>query len=237
MIGRKFNIMQHLFLFVSFFVLASNDLAGQSKVNFLEASLSYLQPSGSLERNVASPKLAIQMGYLRQVRADKPLFWGVNVFYTTLGSASDVVQEIIDFSLVDFDFQTTSHLLGFGGKLRYYPDFYIGKLEFYVEVQLGYKWLYTTTNRTVSGDSETSDSQFEEGNLSLTYGLSGGLHYPIKGDNTFLNCRINYLPGLSERYYVENPNNQISSSTLDYFDLKRSTTDIFRYDLGITFRF
>lgn len=229
--------MRHLILFVCFFILISGDLSGQSKVNFLEAGLSYLQPSGSFGRNVTSAKLAFQMGYLRQVKSDKPLFWGVNLYYTTLGSASDVVQEIIDFSLVDFDLQTNSHLLGFNGKLRYYPDFYIGKLEFYVEAQLGYKWLYTITNRTVSGDSETSDSEFEEGNLSLTYGLAGGLHYPIKGDNTFLNFSINYLPGLSERYYVENPDNQISTSTLDYFDLRKSTTDIFRYDLGITFRF
>ncbi len=229
--------MRYLFLFVCFFIQTNGDLSGQSKVNFLEAGLSFMQPTGSFGRNVTSPKLAVNFGYLRQVNVDKPLFWGLSVYYSKLGSASDVVQEIIDFSLVDFDFSTNSHLLGFNGKLRYYPDFYIGKLEFYIEAQLGYKWLYTTTNRTVSGDSETSDTNVEEGNLSLTYGLSGGLHYPIKGDNTFLNFSVNFLPGLSERYYVENPNNSISTSTLDYFDLKKSTTDIFRYDLGITYRF
>lgn len=229
--------MRQLVLFVCFFGLGIVNLCGQTKVNFLEAGLSYVQPSGSFGRNVLTPKLAVQMGYLRQVKEDKPLFWGINLYYTSLGRASDAVQEIVDLTLVDFNLTTTSHLLGFGGKMRYYPDFYIGKLEFYAEAQLGYKWLYTTTNKTVSGDSETTDSEFEKGDLSLTYGLAGGLQYPLKGDNTFFNLSINYLPGLSKQYYVENPNNQISTSTLDYFDLKKSTTDIFRYDLGITFRF
>jgi hypothetical protein len=229
--------MRFIFISILVLMLTKKDLNGQSKVNFLEGGLSYLQPSGSFKRNLSSGRIGVNFGYLRQLKEDKPLFWGANLYYTSLGSASDVIQEIIDFSLVDFDFETTSHLLGFNGKLRYYPDFYVGKMEFYVEALLGYKWFYTTTNRTVSGDSETSDSQIDESNLSLTYGLVGGIHYPIKGDNTFLNLSISYLPGLSERYYIKNPNNQITSTTLDLFDLKKSTTDIFRYDLGITFRF
>lgn len=235
--GDKFKIMRYSILLVCLLLHASSCITGQSKVNFLEAGLSYLQPTGSFGRNVNNPKLALQLGYLRQVKIDKPLFWGIDLYYTSLGSESDVIQEIIDFSFVDFDVRTSSHLLGFNGKLRYYPDFYIGKLEFYAEAVLGYKWLYTTTNRTVSGDSETSDTQFEESNFSLTYGVAGGLHYPLKSDNTFLSFSVNYLPGLSINYYVENPDNQIDTSTLDYFDLKKSTTDIFRYDIGITYRF
>lgn len=219
---------------MSLFVVTNGK--GQSKVNFIELNLTYTQPQGFFGRNVTKDKVGFEIGYLRQLKSEKPLFWGVSVYYNQLGSASAFIQELVDFQLFDFDYRTASHLLGFNGKVRFYPNVYLGKLEWYLEAQLGYKWLYTYTTKTLSEDTESSDSNIEKGSLSLTYGASTGVNYPV-GEHTYINVRINYLPGLSVPYYVINENNEIFESSLDQFDLKRSTTDIIRWDLGATYRF
>jgi len=87
----------------------------------------------------------------------------------------------------------------------------------------------------LTNDQEASDSSIEKGSLSLTYGASGGINFPVNGQ-LYLNFRANYLPGLSTSYYVRNDSNTLSFSTIELFDLKKSTTDIIRWDLGVTWK-
>ena len=64
--------------------------------------------------------------------------------------------------------------------------------------------------------------------------MSGGINYPIK-PKLYLNFKISFINGISVPHYVYNDKNIITDSTLDKFDLKRSTTDIVKWDLGILF--
>ncbi|MBL0101543.1 MAG: hypothetical protein IPP49_17140 [Saprospiraceae bacterium] len=88
--------------------------------------------------------------------------------------------------------------------------------------------------QSLSDDAESSDTNLEKGSLSLSYGISLGFNIPIS-NKLYLNLKGSYLPGLSTPYYALRPENSIVTSTLDGFDLKRSTTDIFRWDLGVTY--
>lgn len=210
---------------------------GQSKVNFIEGNLTVNVPSGFFKRNIPNPKIGFEGGFLRQIKTESPMFWGLSVYYSTLGRSGTVtLSEQLDFNLVDFDYHTTSHLLGFNGKMRFYPNIPLGKVEMYAEALIGYKWLYTTTNKTLSSDAESSDTDIEKGSLSLTYGAALGINYPLK-QGLYFNIRGNYLPGLSKSYYVLNKNKGVKNTTLDLFDLKKSTTDLIRWDLGITYKF
>jgi hypothetical protein len=204
------------------------------KINYLELNMSLVSPQGFFKKNISNPLFGFEVGYLRQLKSNKPLFWGISTYYTKLNSTSATIEEILDFSLVQFDYSTSTNLLGFNGKMRFYPDLRIGKMDFYLEAQLGYKWLYTLTTKTLVSDNESSDTNYEQGSLSLTYGVSAGINYHIQ-DQVYLNLRANYLPGLSSAYYSKNNQNQIVSSTLDQFDLSHSVTNIIRYDLGVTF--
>ncbi len=213
------------------------NLNSQSKVNFLEANITLNQAVGFFARNIPQPKIGFEAGTLRQVKIKSPLFWGISGYYHTLGSSPTfTISEQLDFNWVDFDYKTTSHLLGFNGKMRFYPNLPLGKTEFYAEAILGYKWLFTTTNKTLSSDSESSDSNMEKGSLSLTYGASAGINYPLT-PSLYLNIRGNFLPGLSNEYFILNESRKINNTTLDLFDLKRSTTDLVRWDFGVTWRF
>lgn len=227
-----------LYLLIISTSINSNLLAQEnesfSKINFLEANVSIFQPLGPLKRNLPQTRLGLEIGYLRQLEASKPLFWGISTYYTRLESASATLEELLDFALVDFDYTTTNHMAGLNGKLRFYPDIYIWNIELYAEAQLGTKLMYTTTSKTLSDSQDNSDTSFDNSGWSLTYGISAGLNYPIK-NNFYINLRANYLPGLSTSYYKENPTNTIFNSTVDLFDLKNSTTDIIRWDIGVTF--
>lgn len=226
------------YILLIYLLMAGNiSLSGQSKVNFLEGNITINQPIGFFSRNITSPKIGFEAGYLRQIQPKSPLFWGVSGYYLSLGSSGTfTIAEQLDFNLVNFDYRSTSNLLGFNGKMRFYPNLPLGKTEFYAEALLGYKWLYTTTNKTLSSDSESSDTHIEKGNLSLTYGVGAGINYPIS-PSLYFNIRGNYLPGLSKTYYVLNQDKQIKTTTLDMFDLKKSTTDLVRWDIGVTWRF
>jgi len=219
-----------------FLFLQQQTLTSQSKINFLEGNLAFSKPTGFFSRNIPQVKIGFEAGYLRQLKAEKPLFWGISVYYHPLNTASATIEEFLDFNLVNFDYTTTSNLLGFNGKMRFYPDIYLGKTELYLEALFGYKWLFTSTSKTLSDDQDSSDSSFESGSLSLTYGAAAGVNYPVY-NQLFINLRVNYLPGLSTSYFVRNNSSTVTYSSIELFDLKKSTTDIVRWDIGVTWRF
>jgi len=227
--------MRIFFLFILVGICLPNRSNAQPKINFLEANLALTKPTGFFNRNLPNSIAGVEIGYLRQLKVEKPLFWGINMYYHPLGSASATIEELLEFNLVQFDYQTTSNMLGFNGKMRFYPNLNLGKLEVYVEALLGYKWLFTTTSKTLTNNQDSSDSNFEKGSLSLTYGVAGGLNFPVS-HQLYINFRANYLPGLSTSYYVRNKSNTLSFSTIELFDLKKSTTDIIRWDIGVTWK-
>lgn len=221
-------------LVLCFFIV--NTTFSQSKINFIECNVTYTQALGFFNRNIKNDKIGFEVSYLRQLKQQKPIFWGISLYYNQIDRSSALIQEILDFQFVDFDYVTTSNLLGLNGKFRFYPNVNLGKIEWYLEAQLGYKWLFTYTTKTLSDSTDSSDSNSESSNLSLTYGISSGINYPVSKD-LYLNLRANYLPGLSARYGVINPEKEIVESTFDIFDIKKSTTDVLRWDAGITYRF
>ena len=204
------------------------------KINFLEMNASFTNASGFFERNFPKTKFGFEAGYLRQIKPEKPLFWGISLYYAFMESQGATFQEPLDFGFADFDYNSTTNLWGLNGKLRFYPNLYLGKLETYLEAQLGYKWIYTGTTKSLVDDEDSSDFYIEKGSLSLTYGISAGLNYPVS-DNVYINFRANYLPGLSVPYYVKDERNVLEFSSIDKFNIKNSTTDIIRWDVGVTF--
>lgn len=216
--------------------MGSTSLYAQNKVNFFEGAISYVNPTGSFGQNLKSNKVGFELAFLRQITSDNPFFWGISTYYTNLGSYNAITKEVIEFAIYDVNSTTNSNLVGVDGKFRYYPDIYIGPIEIYIEALLGFKWLFTYTHKVFEYDADSTSGQFEEGQLALSYGVNLGIQYPI-GQSVYINFKGGFYPGLSVPYYAYNNQNRIIYSTLDRFDLKRSTTDLIRYDLGVTYRF
>lgn len=226
-----------VFVLLWVWILAANTkVNAQDKVNLLDVNLCISQPRGNFLRNVGQPVFGFELAYSRQLKTDKPLFWGIGLYYQSLDEAHTTISELLNQTFVDFDYNTHSQMFGFDGRLRMYPDIYIGKIEFYIEAILGYKFLFTTTTKTLVNDNEDSDTHLDKGRFSLTYGAAIGLCFPVS-NHTYINLQGNYLPGLSVEYYAENEKNVINTTSLDRFDLKKSTTDMIRWDFGIIYRF
>ncbi len=225
------------FCFVFFGVFVQSDeLSAQSKVNLFEGSLSYMIPSGAFSDNGISNKVGFELAFLRQIGYEKPFFWGVSAGFFNIGHYNAVTHEIVDFSVYEFNSTTNSNMWIFDGKVRYYPNLNLGPVELYVEATIGFKWLYTFTRKTLAYDDDNSSGAFNEGQLALSYGFNTGLQTKL-AQNIYLNFKGGFYPGLSVPYYALVNNNRAIYTTLDAFELRRSTTDILRFDLGVTYRF
>ena len=223
-------------LVISGFFVQSGVLSAQSKVNLFEGSLSYMIPSGAFGDHITSNKIGFELAFLRQIDYEKPFFWGVSAGYFNIGHYNAVTQEIVDFTVYEFNSTTNSNLWGFDGKIRYYPNLNLGPLELYLEALIGFKWLYTFTRKTLVYDEDNSSNAFNEGQIALSYGFNAGIQAKLAQD-IYLSFKGGFYPGLSVPYYALKKNNITIYTTLDAFELKRSTTDIMRFDLGVTYRF
>lgn len=205
----------------------------KSRIYIFGFDISGVKPTSFFANNISGIKLGFTTDFLFQFKPKQPLFIGIELYYNRLESATDFFDEFIDFSLVTIEYTTTSHLLGFGPKARYYPSINLKYVEPYIEASLGYKVPYTTTNKYIL-ETESEDTRLNKASWSLTYGIGGGLSINVK-ENWYINVRGSYLQGLSSSYYALNPNNTASLSTLDYFTLRKSNTHIFRFDLGVSY--
>ena len=209
---------------------------GQQKVNFIEGSLGIVQKSGGFRSLHMNERFSVDISYLRQLQKNEPLFWGINSYYFTLGNTTGTFEEPFDLGFEEFFYSTTSNVWGNHFLLRFYPDIYLGKLELYIEAHLGFRYLFTVTSRSIEEGSDVSEYLSESHSLSVTYGATGGLQYPLN-ESYFLNASIGYFPGISASYYTKNRELTISTATIEGFEFRNSPTDIFRYSLGITYRF
>lgn len=204
----------------------------QTKAHMVELGLSYNKPVGLFGRNMPRARLGFDAAYLRQLQTDKPIFWGLGLFYIPLQEKNALITEPLDFQLVDFDYSTSTNMAGLYAKGRFYPDLYLGNAEFYIEALAGFKLMIATTSKTLVTDASSTDSQFESSGFSLSYGASAGANYPVS-NRIFINTRISYLPGVSTRYYVRNTSAKAVNSSLDLFDRKSSPTDLVRIEAGV----
>jgi hypothetical protein len=100
----------------------------------------------------------------------------------------------------------------------------------------GANWFYTRTTFSFPNSDET-DTRYEKGDIVFAYGGALGFMINLDGD-LYLDCSVGYFPGLSARYYVEKKEKEpLYNSTIQGFELKKSTTDMLKIKLGVNFAF
>lgn len=222
------------FIFVLIILLqcAGVPLSAQQRLHYIDLNLTLNQPLSFFARKAPQTRIGGQLGYFGQFKEGSPLLFGGEMYYFTLGQRQARLTEWIDFKDVKVDYATTSHVLGFGAKARFYPGVHLNKIDFFLEANAGLKWFFTHTTTTLVENADISDGFMELGNLSLSYGAGVGCHY-FASETFFIQSRLQYLPGTSVKYYVPGERQQAVSSSLDVFTLVSSPTDMFRFDLGI----
>lgn len=196
-----------------------------------EGAFSIFDPINTFGQNVEGSRSGFNVNVLKQTKPESDVFVGLGAYYTQIGSD---LQENVTSSNEPVDDLASSNILGFDLILRYYPDLVFSIFEPFAEVTLGTRFFYTITKSYFPNFDETLDYRTNEMNSSLSYGFGFGTHV-IVSDNWAINLKMNYQLANIGKYYVENGENNVDPLT--NFDLKNTSTDWIRYDIGVSFIF
>jgi opacity protein-like surface antigen len=204
------------------------------KLSFIELNFNLHIPLQQFGKNTNRDAMfGGEISFLRQLIADKPLFWGLRYNWSPYESADATISEILDFTQVDFDYHTYCNMQGIYGMARFYPKLSIWRVEPYINVIFGGKWLYSATTKTLIDSDESSDFYSESSDFSISYGAGIGLNISVS-DNLYINISGEYIPGLQTQYLARKDDGEVDLSTVDLFAFKTSNTNIYTYSLGVT---
>lgn len=205
-----------------------------SRMQFVELNIHLTDPTGALDRNLVGPFFGLGVDYLVQLSSDRPGFIGLGVDYTFIDNASlDTFDPVDNFP---FNHRTTSSMGGLNAIYRHYVGLSVIGLQPFIEGRIGLGAMWTSTSVKSTEDLDFSEFEFNHFDASVSYGFKGGLHYTI-ADAIYITTKVGYMSSLSTEYDVKDLNQTAVNSSYEYFSRKRSTIDVIRYDLGVTFAF
>jgi hypothetical protein len=196
-----------------------------------EGAFSIFDPINTFGQNVEGSKAGFNLSLFKQAKPGSDVFIGLTGYYTQIGSD---LQENFTSTNEPVDDLVSSNVLGFDIVFRYYPDLVFSILEPFAEATFGTRFYYSISKSYYPDFDETLDYMTNELNSSLAYGFGFGTHV-ILSDSWAINLKMNYQLANIAKYYVENGENNVDPLT--NFDLKNSSTDWIRYDIGASFIF
>lgn len=216
-------------------VVPYNEPSG--KVSMITFGLGGMTPQGAFSKKHPDPIFQLNLGYLRQIKPEKPLFSGIELGYGIMDQYAADIDFVVDGETESWDVTSTSQFLTLELIGRYYLPLKINKLEFFSELNFGGNLFFTTTTFNPPDADESGDTEWEKSDFSLKYGVGLGCNFPVT-DNIYVHGRFSYIAGLSTAFYIlKEENITIKESTIEAFDLQKSTTDVLKWDIGVTFAF
>jgi hypothetical protein len=207
----------------------------EKKLKIMDFMLDIGVPQRAFSDRLNKTGVGFNFTMLFQLRLNKPGFLGFDLYGYHMDRERDIIIDFINGNSVELERNFNNWIVGGDLVYRYFPPLNIPVIEPYFEGLIGYKWIFSTYETKDIIDDASLDFQFYKSSWSLSYGISLGAQIFLS-DRYYLNIRATYLPGNSVSYYSRNPDADGSntSSPTDYFDLKNSATDLFRYQFGFS---
>jgi hypothetical protein len=207
-----------------------------SRLVIPEAGVSYMVPIGDFAEKLESKGIGLEAGVHFQLDPDHPFTIGLLGSYHYIDRVSINFTEEIDGIPTDLNESITTQVLNFTGVLRYYLPINFGETKFYTDLIIGPK-IFFATYKLIDDDGGEFVNEFEveQSDVSLSYGLSGGIQAPI-WKYIHLNAKATYLPGISVSFYNEiDPPIASPVFAIDAFELNNSATQSLYFSLGLSF--
>jgi opacity protein-like surface antigen len=191
-------------------------------------------PRGEFRDNVSNNGYGASGHFFVRVK-QSPLLVGVDVGGVVYGSETRRERLLADVPDVRVDVTTKNNifLTHFIGRAQ--PRH--GAVRPYVDGLIGFKVLYTDT--TIDIDSENSPSDTNLSDVTLSYGVGGGVQVQLMSSRrrpvVLLDAGVRYLRGGRAEYLREGSIHR--EDGVVFFDVLRSRTDIVTAQVGVTFRF
>ncbi len=230
-----------MFIMVSSFTIAQMDLGKDEYDKFMivEGGFRLVSPLGNFNRKTNANYSGATAAFFFQFKPEHPYAIGLSTYYQYMGGYNVKFLENIDGFDWELNERTSSHMLGVMAAIRYFPDIKIlGTLPF-AQISLGPKILFTTTTiKDTDGGDEINEFEVNESDVSLSYGISGGLKLPLS-DQLFISFAVGYLPGTSSTFLVKKDDDDIDNPdfAIDAFEKVNSVTNILSYTIGLSYIF
>lgn len=207
------------------------------RIFLAEIGFGALHPTGAFRQNIKDPRFSMETGIMIQVKPEKPLFAGFQLNYSPINTFSGEVNRETNFGFEQWDATTRSNFLSTQLFGRYFVNINPFGLQPYFDFGFGLNWLFTATEYTFI-NSEENSRDLEELGIVPNYGFGFGLNYYV-GSDLYVKSSIHYSTGLSAPYFIRTRDHleDFPLTTLEAFDRKQSTTDVLRWDVGITYAF
>ena len=192
-------------------------------------------PLSRFQENLQTTYHGLGADFLYRFNKNNPLYvgLGINAF---LGNSEFIeYPEIIDGEFFNTRETTSANVVSANALFRFMPDLYKW-YEPFGEVHLGYKFLFThTTFKDIDAD-DVFDSNFEETDWSLSFGVGAGCNFYLFNDYVRISTKIAYSKGIGASYHVESPTDN-GGDPIDRFELRSSATDIVVLHIGVATSF
>lgn len=205
-----------------------------SRVYLIEGYIGVSDRVGQIDRHYPDIYFDVGGAFLFQLQPEQPSFLGVEYNFTPLQSYDLQVYDAVEDFYYDYTTSTSSTSLF--TLYRHYMNFRLWKMEPYVEGKLGLVARLTTTSISSPDDTEYYEFDFDNFDANVGYGFAAGVHFPVN-DYIFITAKVAYQSTLSGTYHVLDNESQAIYSSLEAFSKKSGTSDVIRYDLGVTFAF
>ena len=209
----------------------------EARVFMITLSAGGMQPMGAFKSKIHDMQAQFNLSAFGQMKAESPLFFGFELGYSVLQDFGTTLPFTIDGIEEEWNVETNSQILYTELACRYYFPFKVYTVDFFSEFNLGTNILFTTTTFTPPDPEEAGDTDTNKSAITVRYGAGLGFHVPVY-EMLYLQGRVNYAAGLSTRFYaLKDSVAPIQESTIEAFELQKSTTDILKWDIGLTFTF
>ena len=210
----------------------------QRKVIMLDFMLDIGFPQRAFKDRLNKTAIGFDFTVLFQMKLHKPGFLGLDFYGYPIDRESDLTIDFVNGNAVELERSIKNWITGTDLVYRYYPSFNIPVIEPYFEALIGFKWIFSTYEITDIFDDTSLNFEFVESSWSFSYGFSFGFQIYL-GDRFYFNSRTTYIPGNSVSYLARIPdaNGSNTNSPLDYFETKNSSTDMIRFQLGVSIVF
>lgn len=214
------------------FVVCQSDTKVEEEVTKLKMgtfSMEFVQPRGRYERGLGdNAGWGISFCTVKERAIDKPLWLGWELYWNNLFSTSDFYQDVINGFSVSIEDRITTGSLGLNLVSRYFLPLELRPIYFYIDGQVGVRYLYSLNRAFVENSGENIDFSIVEQDFIVSYGASAGCQIGIKNESYFIDLNASINAGTSGSYLGRDDN------SANGYAQTNSTTNLLRFKLGLT---
>jgi len=202
-----------------------------TQVGLMEFSFDFVNPTGNFKDYLNKDLGGFSFSIMGQTRSKNYSFFGMHLSRYSLGTLSADINDG-GFSYND---RSSTKLWTFQGIFRQYTPFYFKIVEPFVELGLGPQFIYTGTTTTFFDEDSTTEFNFDETGLGMSYSISVGFNCKIV-DQVFASVKFGFYGGTSTAYLV--PQESVTTEfPINSFSLRSSQLNYLKVQIGAAYAF